>query len=98
MPEDQFDLYGDEPEADDDRPNDPTRISHAELKKFVERIERLEEEKKTIGEDIKQVYAEAKGRGYDGKAMRSLIRRRKLDKAEREQQDALLALYEEVFS
>lgn len=98
MPEDQFDLYGDEPEADDDRPNDPTRISHAELKNFVERIERGEERKQAEADDIKEIYAEAKSRGYDSKTIRKLIARRKLDKAEREQQDALLALYEEVFS
>ena len=57
------------------------------------RVERLEEEKAGLGADIREVYAEAKGNGFDTKAMRTLIRLRKLDSAERQQQEAILDLY-----
>lgn len=56
-----------------------TRFAKDQLKAFVERIERLEEEKKTISDDIRDVYAEAKGSGFDVKALRAIIRRRKQD-------------------
>ena len=71
----------------------PAGVTADQLKQFVERIERLEEEKQTIADDIKDVYAEAKGTGYDTKIMKQVIRIRKLDKAEREEQEALLDLY-----
>jgi uncharacterized protein (UPF0335 family) len=64
-----------------------------QLKAFVERIERLEEEKKAISDDIRDVYAEAKGTGYDVKALRTVIRLRKQDKHERAEQEALLETY-----
>lgn len=64
-----------------------------QLKSIVERIERLEEEKKAISDDIKDVYAEAAGSGFDKKALRAVIRIRKLDKAERDEQDALQTMY-----
>ena len=64
-----------------------------QLKSIVERIERLEEEKKTIADDIKEVYAEAKGTGFDTKAIRTLIRLRKKDQAEREEEESILDLY-----
>ena len=63
------------------------------LKSFIERIERLEEEKKTISDDIKDVYAEAKGTGFDVKAVRQLVRMRKQDQAERQEAEAILDLY-----
>jgi uncharacterized protein (UPF0335 family) len=63
------------------------------LKTFVERIERLEEEKKTISDDILDVYAEAKSNGFDTKAMRAAIRLRKQDAAERAEHQAILDTY-----
>lgn len=63
------------------------------LRAFIERIERLEEEKKTISDDIKEVYAEAKGNGFDTKAIRALIRLRKKDPAERQEEESILDLY-----
>jgi uncharacterized protein (UPF0335 family) len=71
----------------------PAGVTADQLKQFVERIERLEEEKKTIADDIKDVYAEAKATGYDTKILKQVIRIRKQDKAEREEQEALLDLY-----
>lgn len=68
-------------------------IAAGQLRAFIERIERLEEEKKTISDDIKDVYAEAKGTGFDTKAMRTLIRLRKKDRAEREEEEAILDMY-----
>jgi len=64
-----------------------------QLKSFVERIERLEEEKKGIADDIRDVFAEAKGQGFDTKVMRQVIRLRKKDAAERQEEEALLDLY-----
>ncbi len=63
------------------------------LKSFVERIERLEEEKAATGADIKEVFAEAKGCGFDVKIMRQIIRLRKMDAADRAEQEELLDLY-----
>ena len=68
-------------------------VASAELRQFIERIERLEEEKATLQDDIKDVFAEAKGRGFDIKAMRAIIRLRKKDKAEREEEEAMIDLY-----
>lgn len=73
--------------------SDPAGVAADQLKSFVERIERLEEEKKTISEDIADVYAEAKGNGYDVKILRQVIAIRKKDKAEREEMEAILELY-----
>lgn len=64
-----------------------------ELKSFIERIERLNEEKDALTADIGEVYSEAKGTGFDTKIMRQLIRLRKLDKAERQEQASLLETY-----
>lgn len=63
------------------------------LKSFIERIERLEEEKQTLSDDIKEVYAEAKGSGFDTKVMRQVVRLRKMESADRQQQEAILDLY-----
>ncbi len=64
-----------------------------QLKSLVERVERLEEEKTALSGDIREVYAEAKGHGFDTKIMRQVVRLRKLDSSEREERDALLDLY-----
>ena len=64
-----------------------------QLRSLVERIERLEEEKKTLTSDIGEVYAEAKGQGFDTKIMRQVVRIRRLDKADRQEQEAVLDLY-----
>ena len=64
-----------------------------QLKSIVERIERLEEEKKTIADDIKEVYAEAKGTGYDVKVLRKVVALRKRDLEERKEEEAILDLY-----
>jgi uncharacterized protein (UPF0335 family) len=63
------------------------------LKSFIERIERLEEEKKALAEDIKEVFAEAKGTGFDVKIMRQIIRIRKMDKDDLDEQESLLDVY-----
>lgn len=68
-------------------------IAADRLKSFIERIEKLEEEKKAIGGDIRDVYAEAKGVGYDVKTMRKIVQLRRLDAAERDEQDQLLDVY-----
>lgn len=68
-------------------------VARAQLRALVERIERLEEEKKQIAEDIKDVYAEAKGAGFDVKVMRKLIALRKRDAAERAEEESILDLY-----
>ncbi len=69
------------------------RVAKDQLKAFVERIERLEEEKKALSDDIRDVYAEAKGNGYDTKALRTVVRLRKQDAEERQEQEAILETY-----
>jgi uncharacterized protein (UPF0335 family) len=66
------------------------------LRSFIERIERLEEEKKGLQDDIKEVYAEAKGTGFDAKIMRQIIRLRKMDKNDLQEQEAILELYKQA--
>jgi len=61
---------------------------------YIERVERMEEEKAAIVSDVKEIYAEAKGNGYDTKILRLIVRRRKQDANERAEQEALLDLYE----
>jgi uncharacterized protein (UPF0335 family) len=68
-------------------------VAQDQLRAFVERIERMEEEKKAIADDIKEIYAEAKGNGFDTKVLRQVIRIRKQDRAERLEQEAILELY-----
>lgn len=70
-----------------------TRFAKDQLKAFVERIERLEDEKKATTDDIRDVYAEAKGTGYDIKALRTIVRLRKQDTDERREQQAVLDTY-----
>ena len=69
------------------------RFAKDHLKAFIERIERLEEEKKTISDDVRDVYNEAKGNGYDVKALRTIIRLRKQDANERQEQETILETY-----
>ena len=68
-------------------------VAANELRQFVERVERLEEDKKAISDDIREVFAEMKGRGYDVKVVRQLIRLRKRDKAELQEEEAILETY-----
>ena len=70
-----------------------TRFAKDQLKAFVGRIERLEEEKKATSDDIRDVYAEAKGTGFDTKALRTIVRLRKLDMDERREQQEVLDTY-----
>ena len=68
-------------------------VAAGHLKQLIERIERLEEDKQAVMEDIKEVYAEAKGEGFDTKIMRQIIRLRKMNHADRQEMEALLELY-----
>ena len=68
-------------------------IAGDRLKSFIERIERLEEERRALGADIKEVFSEARGAGFDTKIMRRVIRLRKMDKDDLDEQGALLAIY-----
>jgi uncharacterized protein (UPF0335 family) len=70
-----------------------TKFAKDQLKAIIERIERLEEEKKTISDDIRDVYAEAKGNGFDVKALRTIVRMRKQDENERAEQETILETY-----
>ncbi len=71
-------------------------IAADRLRAFVERVERLEEEKAALSADIKDVYAEAKGTGFDVKTIRQIVRLRKMDQTDRDEQEALLDLYKRV--
>ncbi|GAB1583278.1 DUF2312 domain-containing protein [Phyllobacterium phragmitis] len=71
-------------------------VAVGQLRAFIERIERLEEEKKTISEDIKEVYAELKGTGFDTKAVRTIIRLRKKEEHERQEEEAIIQLYKDA--
>jgi len=73
--------------------HEPARLPKDQLKAVVERIERLEEEKKATSDDIKEIYAEAKGNGFDVKALRTVVRMRKQDVNERKEQEAVLETY-----
>lgn len=68
-------------------------ITAEQLKAYVERVERLEEEKAAIAADVREVYAEAKANGFDVKIMRQVVRLRKMDSDDRSEQEALLDLY-----
>ena len=68
-------------------------IAADRLRTLIERIERLEEEKRALADDIKEVFAEAKGTGFDTKVMRQVIRLRKMESADRQEQEAMLDLY-----
>jgi len=68
-------------------------VAADELRLLIERIERLEEEKKGIGDDVKDVYSEAKARGYDSKIMRQIVRLRKMETHDRQEMEAILDTY-----
>ena len=68
-------------------------VAADQLRLFIERIERLEEEKKGMADDIRDVYSEAKSQGFDTKTMRSIVRLRKMEKDARDEMDALLETY-----
>ena len=68
-------------------------VAAGQIKSIIERVERLEEEKAAIAGDIKEIYAEAKSNGYDVKILRQIVRIRKQDTAERQEQEAILDLY-----
>ena len=68
-------------------------VAAGQIKSIIERVERLEEEKEALGADIREIYSEAKSNGYDTKILRKIISMRKMDKAERQEQDAILDLY-----
>ena len=73
--------------------NSAEGVAADELRQFIERVERLSEEKDAISGDIREVFAELKGRGFDVKAVRSILRARKQDHSERQEQQAILQLY-----
>ncbi|MEX0922700.1 MAG: DUF2312 domain-containing protein [Rhodovibrionaceae bacterium] len=73
--------------------SDAGGIAADRLKSFIERIERLEEEKAALAADIKEVYSEAKAAGFDSKIMRQIVRLRKMDSDDRQEQEALLDVY-----
>ncbi len=77
--------------AENEQPS--TRFAKDQLKAIIERIERLEEEKKATSDDIRDVYAEAKGNGFDAKALRAIVRMRKMDSDERREQEEILETY-----
>lgn len=68
-------------------------VTGAQLKQYLERIERLEEERKALSEDIKEVYGEAKAMGFDGKAMRKLVKLRSMDNEKRREEEEILEVY-----
>jgi uncharacterized protein (UPF0335 family) len=74
------------------------RVAADELRAFCERLERLAEEKATIAEDMKEVWGEVKGRGYDKKALAEMLKLRAMDKAERDEREALRSMYASALS
>lgn len=72
------------------------KVAAGELRQFVERIERLEQEKKDLAEQVREIYAESKARGYDIKALRAIISLRKRDKDDIAEQEAIIDMYKEA--
>lgn len=68
-------------------------VAAGQLRAFIERVERLHEERETIADDIKDVFAEMKGTGFDTKAVKTLLRLRRMDQAQRQEEEAILDLY-----
>lgn len=81
---------------DNTETRDSQGVAGDRLKAFIERVERLEEEKAALAEDIKEIYAEAKAVGFDTKTMRKVVSLRKLDSEKRREQEELLELYKSV--
>ena len=73
--------------------NDVAGVSGDRLRSFVERIERLEEEKKALSDDIREVYSEAKGTGFDVKVIRYIVRLRKMDSSDRNEMEEMIDVY-----
>ena len=82
--------------TDHEEASDSYKVTAGELRQFVERIERLEAEKKDIAEQVREGYAESKSRGYDQKALRAIVSLRKRDKDEIAEQEAVLEMYKEA--
>ena len=80
--------------AFDAGPDVLTATAQGRLRTIIERLERLEEDKQAVMADMKEVFAEAKGEGYDVKILRQVIRRRRQDKAKRQEEETILAMYE----
>lgn len=80
----------------EDAPSDVTRITRDELRAFIERYERLEQEKKDIADGQKEIMAEAKGRGYDTKVLRKIVAIRKRDPQDISEEEAILEIYKEA--
>ena len=80
----------------EDEPQTQYRVTAGELRQFVERYERLEAERRDLAEQLKEVLAEARGRGYDVKVLRKLIALRKRDSAEVSEEEAILELYKQA--
>jgi uncharacterized protein (UPF0335 family) len=98
---DYDDMLGDDDDAgighnSGDSPSDSYRVTASELRQFIERVERLEVEKKDIADQIKEVMAEAKGRGYDTKVMRKIISERKREPDDISEEEAVLEMYREA--
>jgi uncharacterized protein (UPF0335 family) len=68
-------------------------VTGAQLKSIIERVERIEEERKELGADVREIYSEAKGNGYDPKIIRMIVRLRKMNPADRAEQEAILDTY-----
>lgn len=79
--------------SDTSGPDSQADVTGAELRQFIERVERLEEEKKEVSEQIKEVFAEMKGRGFDVKAIRQILRERKQDPNDIAEQEAIIDMY-----
>lgn len=73
--------------------SDTVTVAASQMRAIIERIERLLEERQTINEDIREIYVEAKGTGFDVKTLRAIVRLRAMDQAEREEREAMLELY-----
>lgn len=81
------------PETGDTASSGSLNVTGERLRSFIERVERMEEEKATLMEDIKEIFSEAKGEGFDVKIMRQIIRIRKMDVADRQEAEAILETY-----
>ncbi len=80
-------------EPEDETVKDVGGVTGAQLKSFVERIERLEEEKKALSEDIKEIYGEAKATGFEAKAIREIVKLRNMDNEKRREEEEILEVY-----
>lgn len=79
-----------------DQATDPYNVTAAELRQFIERIEQLEAEKKDLADQVKEVFAECRGRGYDVKVIRKIVAIRKRDKDDVAEEEAVMELYKEA--